>query len=106
MARSYAWLVVFAVIMGTGYGGYVGLAPAVVVELFGIRTLGRVLGALYTSAGVAALMGPPLAGFVIDRTGSYHWAIVGSFAMGMAAFAVLLPLHGPNPIAEPAAEME
>lgn len=105
-AQSYAWLVIFAVIMGTGYGGYVGLAPSVVVELFGIRTLGRVLGALYTSAGVAALIGPPMAGFVIDRTGSYRWAIYTSFAMGMAAFAVLLPLHGHSVIAEHVAEME
>ncbi|HTY53682.1 MAG TPA: MFS transporter [Candidatus Binataceae bacterium] len=103
-ARSYAWLVIFAVTMGAGYGGYVGLAPAVVVELFGIRRLGRVLGALYTSAGFAALMGPPLAGFIIDRTGSFHWAIVGSLAMGMAAFVALVPLQTNSGIAVPVAE--
>jgi len=105
-AHSYGWLVVFAIVMGTGYGGYVGLAPAVVVELFGIRALGRVLGALYTSAGFAALVGPPLAGFVIDRTGSYQWAITAALAMGMAAFGVLLPLQGHSAITAPVAELD
>jgi len=103
-AHSYGWLVIFAVTMGTGYGGYVGLAPSVVVELFGIRGLGRMLGALYTSAGIAALIGPPMAGFVIDRTGSFEWAIIGSFVMGMAAFAVLMPLQTHSVIATPVTE--
>ncbi len=105
-ARSYGWLVIFAIVMGTGYGGYVGLAPAVVAELFGVRALGRVLGAFYTSAGFAALVGPPLAGFVIDRTGSYQWVIAAALAIGMAAFGVLLPLQGHSVITAPVAELD
>ena len=92
-ANSYGWLVVFTVVMGLGYGGYVGLSPAVTAEFFGIQGLGRVLGTFYTSAGFGALIGPPLAGVIIDHTGSYTWAIVMAFAMAMAAFCALLPLQ-------------
>ena len=34
-AHSYASLIIFAVVMGTGYGGYVALVPAVMAHLFG-----------------------------------------------------------------------
>jgi MFS family permease len=105
-ADSYRWLVVFAIVMGLGYGGYVGLAPAVTSEFFGVQNLGRVLGTYYTSAGFGALVGPPLAGLTIDRTGSYTWAIVLAFAMGMAAFGVLVPLQEHNVITAPAAELD
>jgi MFS family permease len=63
-----------------------------VAELFGVRGLGAMLGALYTSSAISALSGPPLAGFVIDRTGSYLWAAGLAGAAGVIGFLVLLPL--------------
>jgi predicted MFS family arabinose efflux permease len=41
---SYTSLVIFALILGVGYGGSVALCPAVVVELFGLHGLGAMLG--------------------------------------------------------------
>jgi MFS family permease len=89
---SYGTLVVFALVLGAGYGGFVALSPAVIAELFGVAKLGTVMGILYTSGGVGALLGPPLAGVIIDRTGSYQWAIVYSLVASLASYAVLLPL--------------
>lgn len=89
---SYATLVVFAIAMGTGYGGFVALSPAVLAELFGVARLGTVMGILYTSGGVGALLGPPIAGMIIDYTGSYRGAIVYSLVGALASFAVLIPL--------------
>jgi MFS family permease len=105
-ANSYGWLVVFTIIMGIGYGGYVGLSPAVTAEFFGIEGLGRVLGTFYTSAGFGALIGPPLAGLIIDRTGSYRWAIVMALTMAMAAFCALLPLQGHSLMKSPVPEFD
>lgn len=105
-ADSYGWLVVFAIVMGMGYGGYVGLAPAVMSEFFGVQGLGRVIGTYYTSAGFGALVGPPLAGLTIDRTGSYTWAIVLAFAMAMAAFGALVPLQEHGVVSAPVAELD
>jgi MFS family permease len=91
VANSYAVLVVFALVLGVGYGGYVALSPAVLAHFYGTQRLGSVLGALYTSGGVGVLMGPPVAGFIIGHSG-YRWAIAFSLAAGMASFFALLPL--------------
>jgi MFS family permease len=91
-AHSYLTLVIFALVIGTGYGGYVALAPAVLAEFFGTGNLGALVGTLYTSNAFGTLIGPPLAGFIIDRTGGYRWAIAAALAMATAAFLVLLQL--------------
>jgi MFS family permease len=91
-ARSYPWLVAFALVMGGSYGGFVTLSPAVAAQLFGIEGLGGLLGALYTSGAIGVAIGPPLAGLLIDRTGSYQWTIAFAMVMGLAAFATFLPL--------------
>jgi MFS family permease len=84
---SYPVLLLFAIVLGVGYGGYVALAPAVVAERFGVERLGALLGVLYTSAGIGSAVGPPAAGAVIDA-GGYTPAIIGSLAIGLASFAV------------------
>ena len=91
-AHSYLTLVIFALLIGTGYGGYVALAPAVLAQFFGTGNLGALVGSLYTSNAFGTLVGPPLAGFIIDHTGGYRWAIAAALAMAAAAFLVLLPL--------------
>jgi MFS family permease len=91
-AASYPVMVIFALVMGAGYGGYVALSPAVIAHLFGTNRMGTMLGALYTSGGLGAMVGPPIVGMMIDRTGSYRVAIAVAFAIAMASFALLIPL--------------
>ena len=86
---SYAMLLLFAIVLGVGYGGFVALAPAVVAERFGVERLGALLGVLYTSAGLGSAIGPPAAGAIIDASG-YAPAIAASLAIGLAAFAVVV----------------
>jgi MFS family permease len=92
LAGTYPWLVAFALVMGAGYGGFVALSPAVLAHLFGSRRLGTTMGALYTSGALGALIGPPLAGLIVDHTGSYRLAIAFAFVVAMAAYAALIPL--------------
>jgi MFS family permease len=89
---GYAGLAVFAAIMGAAYGGWVAISPSVLAEFFGTEGLGGTAGALYTGAGIGALLGPPLAGVVVDATGSYRPAIVGAMVLEVAALAVILTL--------------
>ncbi len=91
-AHSYATLVVFALVMGASYGGMIALSPAVVAEIFGVRGLGAILGALYTSSSISALAGPPLAGLIIDRTGSYLWVAAMAGGCSLLGYAALIPL--------------
>ena len=88
---SYPQLVLFAIVMGVSYGGFIALAPAVAAGLFGTVGLGAILGALYTSAAVGGLIGPPIVGTIIDRT-SYAVGIVVAMVITALATAVLLLL--------------
>ncbi len=92
---NYAVLVVFAVVLGVAYGGFIALAPAVAADFFGPIGLGGVLGALYTAAGVGGLIGPPAAGALIDRFG-YSTTILVALGFGLVSFAALLPLRSPG----------
>lgn len=65
----YVQLVLFAIVLGVAYGGFIALSPVVAARLFGTVGLGAMLGALYTAAGVGGFIGPPTAGALIDRFG-------------------------------------
>lgn len=86
---SYLLLVVFALTLGVGYGGFISLSPAMIAERFGAVGMGGVLGALYTAAGVGGLIGPPLMGAIIDASG-HTAAQVAAFASGSAAVGLLM----------------
>jgi MFS family permease len=91
-APSYSWLVVFAAALGLGYGVRMSLMPTVLIELFGVHHLGAVLGIFFTGSGISALIGPPVAGLIVDVTGNYQWGIVFALIAGTAGFLLLLPL--------------
>lgn len=88
-AGDALWLlVVFAAVLGVGYGGFVALSPAVIAALFGTRGLGGLIGFTYTAAAFGTLVGPPLAGLVIDAA-TYRWAIAASMILGLASWGTL-----------------
>ena len=76
MAQGFWALAVFALVFGLFYGGFVALVPAFTADLFGLRAMSAVLGVLYTSVAFGTLLGPTLAGWVFDTTGSYTWPIL------------------------------
>jgi MFS family permease len=90
--QSYLALVVFAVVLGVSYGGFIALSPAVTAEVFGPVGLGAVLGALYTAAGIGGLLGPPLMGWLIDSQG-YRTALLVAMAFALASTLVLSRLR-------------
>jgi MFS family permease len=92
-AADYGWLLVFAAVLGLGYGVRIALMPVILIELFGLQRLGAVLGVFFTATGVSAIVGPPLAGFIVDNTGSYRWAAALALAMGLLGFAAVLRLR-------------
>jgi MFS family permease len=88
---SFVVLAVFTVVIGVGYGGFIALSPAATAVLFGTAGLGAVLGALYTAAAVGGLIGPPVAGELIDRA-SYSVAITVAMVLTAASTLVLYAL--------------
>ena len=55
-------LAIFAVAFGACCGGSIALYPMITGDRFGIAHLGSIIGTLYVAVGVAALIGPSLAG--------------------------------------------
>ncbi len=100
-ADRYSQLVLFAVILGVAYGGFIALSPVVAARLFGTVGLGGMLGALYTAAGVGGLIGPPTAGAMIDRLGYSPTLIAAGLvsSLGAATFFLLPSQRDPRPAA-------
>jgi MFS family permease len=85
-----AWpLAVFALVYGIFYGGFVALAPAVVIDYFGARQASSLIGIVYTSVAFGTLIGPSAAGFVFDVSHSYTLPILLSIGVYVLATAIL-----------------
>jgi sugar phosphate permease len=80
-AHTPAILYLFAFLFGVALGGDYMIIPLMAAELFGIKTMGRVMGLVITVDGVAEAVAPMLAAKIRDVTGSY--------ANGFAALIVL-----------------
>ena len=89
---SYALLVAFVLVLGVGYGGFVALSPILISDRMGVAGLGSILGVLYTAPGLGGLLGPPAAGWLIDRTDTYRWAIVACIVASASSVALLTGL--------------
>jgi MFS transporter, OFA family, oxalate/formate antiporter len=84
-------LAAFALVYGVFYGGFVALAPAVVIDYFGGRNASSLIGILYTSVAVGTLIGPTAAGFAFDVSHSYTLPIglsVGAYVIATVVLAV------------------
>jgi predicted MFS family arabinose efflux permease len=90
---GYAWLVVFATILGMAYGVRIALVAPVLIELFGIGRLGALLGSFFTATGIAGLTGPLMASLAADLSGNQSGGIVAAIVMGALGFAFVLPLR-------------
>jgi MFS family permease len=61
-----------------------------------VQNLGAILGIFFTASGISAVLGPLLAGFIVDATGSYQWGIAFALAAGTLGFAAVAPLKIPH----------
>jgi len=98
---SYGLLVIFVLVLGLGYGGFVALSTIVLAERFGVVGLGSIMGLFYTSQGLGGLLGPPVARWFIDQLDSYRPIILTCAALASAAFLLIrrLPLTADGSLA-------
>ena len=80
---NYNMLLLFAVVLGTSYGGFVAIAPAVGIDLFGLNGVGRMMGLVFLSFGVGGLIGPPAAGWLSG-------AVEGQIAVKLIALGLVV----------------
>lgn len=88
-AASQFWsLAVFALVFGLAYGAWVAILPAVVMDAFGGRNVGAIIGVLYTSVAFGTLVGPSAAGYVFDLSHSYLLPILIGAAANLVAAVI------------------
>lgn len=92
LPASFVALAGFAMLFGLGYGGFVGLAPPLVMGYFGARNLSGLIGLLYVAAGIGTLIAPTFAGWVYDHSASYAWPIASGILVNLCAAWVALRL--------------
>jgi MFS family permease len=76
-------LLVFALLFGTFYAGFVALAPAVTVDYFGTGSASGIIGLIYSSVALGTLPGPPFAGTCLT-------SLAGQLAAALGAVVTLL----------------
>lgn len=81
---SFLVLVVFSLVFGFAYGGFISLGPALLAEIFGPEQLGGLAGVNYSAAGVGALFGPTVGAWLVDRSNGYAATIVAGLLCGLA----------------------
>lgn len=101
IAKDLWLLVIFALAYGTFYGGWVAMLPAVVMDDFGGRNVGSLIGILYTSVAFGTLVGPTAAGYAFDLNGSYTLPILLCVCANIVAVLIIastskVPLHQPG----------
>lgn len=93
MFAKEAWMFyLFAIIFGFAYGGIAGLISPVVAELFGLRTLGPLLGIVTCAWGVGATLGPIMAGHIFDASQNYFQAFLVSAILSVLGLVMVLLL--------------
>lgn len=91
-ATAFYALGAFALAYGFFQGGYVAIAPALVADLFGGKNVSGITGALFTSVALGTLVGPTLAGYAYDVSGSYLLPILGAMGLNFIAARILAAL--------------
>ncbi|MFZ1625118.1 MAG: MFS transporter [Gammaproteobacteria bacterium] len=97
MARSYPMMIVGRAVQALGSGGILPVAAAVIGDTFPPEKRGGALGLIGAVFGIAFLVGPVLAGFVL-KYGTWHWLFLINLPIGlilMVAAARMLPATRP-----------
>ncbi len=86
---SSLWMLyVFAAAFGAAYGGLAPPTTAIVGDTFGTKNIGAIFGILEVGWVSGAAVGPAVAGYVFDTTGTYTLA----FWMGVGAALIIVIL--------------
>jgi MFS family permease len=97
--RELAAFYAVAAIFGFIYAGTMPLYAVLARENFPLRMMGTVIGGTAMAGSLGMASGPVAGGLIYDTFGSYAWLYIGSWAVGLGAFAIALTFR-PFPKAE------
>jgi len=94
--RELWMLYLFAAFFAFGYASMIALMSPIIAELFGLSSVGILLGIVNFAATIGCAIGPVLAGWLFDINGSYQLAFLLSAAVGLIGLIITLfisPIH-------------
>ena len=94
-ATTLWMLLLFAVIHGFAHGGFFTLISPLLADFFGTRSHGAIFGVLTFVSAIGSAVGPVMAGYMFDTTGSYQLvflALTGMSIAGLIAASLLKPV--------------
>ena len=91
---NYTWLASASGLFGLSIAANYSLTAVILVDLISLERFVNAYGLLLMFQGAANLVGPPLAGWICDWTGSYDTSfyIAGFFIILSGMILVMLPL--------------
>jgi MFS family permease len=93
---------IFAVVFGIGLGGDYMIIPLMAGDLFGVRTLGRVMGIVLVADGVAEATSPMMVGYMYNTdTKSYAVGFIVLIFIAIAGAVIVSFLPKTGNIIEP-----
>ncbi len=88
---------VFAAMLGIGFGAESDLMPYLTARYFGLKSFGEIYGWIFGAFAFGAVLGPFLMGWVFDTTGSYQIALLILIPATVLGAALMLPLGERRP---------
>ncbi len=89
-------LYAFAVIFGFGYGDISCIQSLLAVELFGLTSVGVMTAIFSFGVNLGGAIGPVLAGYIFDVSGSYKWAFLVCLILVVIALVINFLLKAPK----------
>jgi MFS family permease len=95
-ARTPWMFYVFATVFGFAYAGWIPQFPALLGDLFGLGSLGALVGAISLANTLGSSTGAYLGGYIFDVTGSYNLAFIITAAGLVVGVALILAVRAPR----------
>ena len=93
-AREVWMFYLFAIVYGFASGGFDIPVTALIGDIFGVQSLGEIMGVLIIGWGLGAAIGPAVGGFIFDVTENYFVAfMIGALSMMVATSCVTIIKH-------------
>lgn len=93
-ASSPGIIYIFAFLFGVALGGDYMIIPLMTAEIFGIKTLGRVMGIILTTDVISDALSPMLVGWLRDSSGSYFTGFAALISLAVVGTITVLFLPG------------
>lgn len=79
-----------AAVFGFIYAGVMPLYSVIARENFPLRYMGSIIGGMAMAGSLGMALGPIAGGLIYDSFASYTWLYIGSWAVGLGAFAIAI----------------